>query len=49
VLPAFLATPGAKAEKPSVPPTPGRPASTRIEIEPTEGEFGKILKRPGEK
>jgi len=27
---------------------PGRPAGGRIEIEPTEGEFGKILKRPGE-
>ena len=27
---------------------PGKPAGGRIEIEPTEGEFGKILKRPGE-
>jgi twitching motility protein PilT len=27
---------------------PGRPAAGRIEIEPTEGEFGNILKRPGE-
>jgi twitching motility protein PilT len=51
VLPSFLATPAAKPEKTAVPPASGtgRPASTRIEIEPTEGEFGKILKRPGEK
>ena len=27
---------------------PGTKASTRIEIEPSESEFGKILKRPGE-
>lgn len=51
LLPSFLASPVVKPEKPSVPPPPGtgRPASTRIEIEPTEGEFGRILKRPGEK
>jgi twitching motility protein PilT len=51
VLPAFLATPkSAKVDKPpmtpSHPPAKGSPA--RIEIEPTESEFGKILKRPGE-
>lgn len=51
VLPTFLASPAAKPEKASMPPASGtgRPASTRIEIEPTEGEFGKILKRPDEK
>ena len=27
---------------------PGAKTTTRIEIEPSEGEFGKILKRPGE-
>jgi len=50
VLPTFLSTP-----KPSRPEgvgpasrTPAKPSSTRIEIEPTEGEFGKILKRPDE-
>jgi len=52
VLPAF-----ASGTKPAIPP-PEPPASHsathlrrppgRIEIEPTEGEFGKILKRPGE-
>jgi hypothetical protein len=48
--------PMAPAPKPSAPETsprlglklPGRPAGGRIEIEPTESEFGKILKRPGE-
>jgi twitching motility protein PilT len=50
VLPAFLSTPQARPEKsPSAPVrTPAKPSSTRIEIEPSEGEFGKILKRPGE-
>lgn len=51
VLPAFLSGgKTAKTEKP-VPASPSgqpRPSSTRIEIEPTESEFGKILKRPGE-
>ncbi len=52
ILPAF-----ASATRPATPP-PEPPASRsaahvkrppgRIEIEPTEGEFGKILKRPGE-
>jgi twitching motility protein PilT len=39
-----------KPEKRPVPsqPAPGRKTSERIEIEPVEGEFGKILKRPGE-
>jgi twitching motility protein PilT len=32
----------------SLPPTPGAKGSARIEIEPGESEFGKILKRPGE-
>jgi twitching motility protein PilT len=50
-LPAFL--PAAKTPTPqksgaSRPAAPAKPASTRIEIEPTESEFGKILKRPGE-
>ncbi|HEV2208346.1 MAG TPA: PilT/PilU family type 4a pilus ATPase [Verrucomicrobiae bacterium] len=51
VLPAFAPAPRTtKLEK--APPTPapalnsGKPG--RIEIEPVEGEFGKILKRPGE-
>ena len=32
----------------SLAPPPADKASTRIEIEPGESEFGKILKRPGE-
>jgi twitching motility protein PilT len=49
VLPAFLATKAPKPEKAATShqPMPSSP-TTRIEIEPTEGEFGKILKRPGE-
>ena len=49
-LPAFLSTPVTKSETPTKAPSSGtgRPASTRIEIEPSESEFGKILKRPGE-
>lgn len=40
----------AKPEKASPGPTPVAPSRSpgRIEIEPVEGEFGKILKRPGE-
>jgi twitching motility protein PilT len=49
-LPAFLA--GARSSKPDKKPAPSpepRPSTpTRIEIEPVESEFGKILKRPGE-
>jgi twitching motility protein PilT len=51
VLPAFLSTPkSGKAEKgpDTQPPGLAKPSSTRIEIEPMESEFGKILKRPGE-
>jgi twitching motility protein PilT len=51
VLPAFLSSPKpAKADKPAQPQPhlPAKPSSGRIEIEPTESEFGKILKRPGE-
>jgi twitching motility protein PilT len=51
VLPAFLSAPrpGKTERSPApVPLTPAKPSSTRIEIEPVEGEFGKILKRPGE-
>jgi len=51
VLPAFLSAPkSGKAEKGpgAQPPVPAKPSSTRIEIEPMESEFGKILKRPGE-
>jgi twitching motility protein PilT len=49
-LPAFLASPKtARPDKGAVPQArPASTPSTRIEIEPTEGEFGKILKRPGE-
>jgi twitching motility protein PilT len=52
VLPAFLAAAPAKTDKSPTPTGPQRttrPSSARIEIEPTEGEFGKILKRPDEK
>jgi twitching motility protein PilT len=50
-LPFPLTRKSAKPEKKSIEPPPGpAPAksSSRIEIEPVEGEFGKILKRPGE-
>src|SRR5579872_2684391 len=50
-LPAFLSSPKpARPEKGALPQpvAPGKPSTTRIEIEPVEGEFGKILKRPGE-
>jgi twitching motility protein PilT len=51
VLPAFLS--GSKSPKTEnvtglVPSAPAKQSSTRIEIEPIESEFGKILKRPGE-
>jgi twitching motility protein PilT len=51
VLPAFLSAPKpAKTDRSPVPqpPAPAKPSTTRIEIEPVESEFGKILKRPGE-
>jgi hypothetical protein len=51
VLPAFLAAAPAKSDKlPTAPSSQRapRPSSDRIEIEPIEGEFGKILKRPDE-
>jgi twitching motility protein PilT len=44
--PAKVARPERKVE-PAPAATPGK-SSGRIEIEPDEGEFGKILKRPGE-
>jgi len=57
-IPSALARPQAFpiAPKPSKAETklgshshePGAKPSTRIEIEPSESEFGKILKRPGE-
>jgi twitching motility protein PilT len=49
-LPSFLAAPKtAKPDKGGTPHAhPPSTPSTRIEIEPTESEFGKILKRPGE-
>src|SRR5947199_212607 len=57
-LPAVAAsltppTPAQKApkleKKPASPPVPSPAKSAkRIEIEPMEGEFGKILKRPSE-
>ena len=45
--------PGVKPQKPdsrpaTAPHRPTAPAPARIEIEPVESEFGKILKRPGE-
>ena len=45
-LPPIAATP--KAEKKTGPakPSPGNQPGHRIEIEPVEGEFGKILKKP---
>jgi twitching motility protein PilT len=45
-----LAPKSSKAETKhgSHPPAPGAKGHARIEIEPGEGEFGKILKRPGE-
>ncbi len=36
------------AMPPQAAPAPATPRLNRIEIEPVEGEFGKILKRPGE-
>src|SRR2546427_3593332 len=48
---AALAAPNSvRVEKKAapVPQVPTEKSSTRIEIEPVEGEFGKILKRPGE-
>jgi twitching motility protein PilT len=42
--PAFAVQPEQNAPKPSTAPAAGG----RIEIEPVESEFGKILKRPGE-
>ena len=52
VLPAF--TPAAKPDRADAKPTPGHSPATpgkspgRIEIEPVDGGFGKILKRPNE-
>jgi twitching motility protein PilT len=49
-LPAFTAAPKSPppAKKPVAPGAHGKSSAERIEIEPTESEFGKILKRPGE-
>jgi len=48
VLPAFpLSGKPEKKPSPTIATSDSRP-SGRIEIEPVEGEFGKILKRPGE-
>ena len=49
-LAALAAPNSARPEKPAVAPSriPAEKAGTRIEIEPVESEFGKILKRPGE-
>ncbi len=49
VAPSFVPTTSQTGKKP-VPTAypPGTKSSERIEIEPVEGEFGKILKRPGE-
>jgi twitching motility protein PilT len=52
VLPAFTSMANAPKPEPKPVPTHGSPASAkppgRIEIEPVDGGFGKILKRPGE-
>jgi len=51
ILPAFTSAPKSlKPEKKILPetPAPSHRPGTCIEIEPVEGEFGKILKRPGE-
>jgi twitching motility protein PilT len=49
-LPAFLSSPRPTRQDKPAPQigTQSKPSGGRIEIEPTEGEFGKILKRPGE-
>jgi twitching motility protein PilT len=50
-LPPLLAPsarPKAQKTAGTAPSAPPAKASNRIEIEPIEGEFGKILKRPGE-
>jgi twitching motility protein PilT len=48
-LTALAAPNSGRSEKPAVTPTiPAGKTGSRIEIEPTEGEFGRILKRPGE-
>ena len=48
-LPALVAAPKpAKAEKRGTPASPETKSTSRIEIEPVESEFGRILKRPGE-
>jgi len=48
--PISPATRPIKPEKRTAPTrrAPAPKTSERIEIEPVEGEFGKILKRPGE-
>jgi twitching motility protein PilT len=52
VLPAFTTMAKAAKPEPKPAPTHGSPAPAkppgRIEIEPVDGGFGKILKRPGE-
>ena len=50
-LPAFPITPKAAGPEKKPGPTPAIPAPkrpARIEIEPADSEFGRILKRPGE-
>jgi twitching motility protein PilT len=49
-LPAFttVTKPGPSGKKSAPAPLSSSPAPGRIEIEPVESEFGKILKRPGE-
>jgi twitching motility protein PilT len=51
ILPAFTGAPKSPKLDKKVAPEPVAPptrSGARIEIEPVEGEFGKILKRPGE-
>jgi hypothetical protein len=45
-LPSAVAAPRTEKKSRISPPAPGAKEGHRIEIEPVEGEFGKILKRP---
>jgi hypothetical protein len=45
-LPSASAAPRTEKKSKVATPSPGAHEGHRIEIEPVEGEFGKILKRP---
>ncbi len=47
-IPSLVPAGGAKSPRPVAKPGSDLKLPDRIEIEPVEGEFGKILKRPGE-